>query len=355
MTRFDPPNAVYPHGNSPLVTAVIVNFNSWPDVERLVAVLANSPELEAGLTEVVIVDNGSDGPVPRSLARPASGVRVILRSDNGGFAVGVNIGWKAARSPWLWLLNPDVAAPEGLFGRVVAMARRFEDDVQDAPGVVGFGLLNPDGTRQPSVGTFPNLARSVWEQLIPRSRRKYQAVSRMRPGPVDWVTGACVMVNGRLLEALGGLDEAFFLYYEEVALCRSARRLGWRVEFDPSIEVTHLRPLQNRPLPPRLRVITRHSKLLYFRKHLPRWQFIALCGIVALEARASGAWALARGKTEEARASRAIVRIETALRRGEDLGGRDVLALAEAIAGSPPSRENAADKPAETTASRRGA
>ena len=72
-----------------------------------------------------------------------------------------------------------------------------------------------------------------------------------------------------MLDELGGMDEDFFLYYEEVALCRSARRRGWRVEYDPTVEVVHLRPLQNRPVSPKMRVITRHSKLLYFRKHLP--------------------------------------------------------------------------------------
>ena len=262
------------------------------------------------------MDNASDGPVPGLLRTPPPGVRLIARQENGGFAVGVNAGWRAARSPWLLLLNPDVVAGDGLLASVVDRVRRFGDRDDPAPGVVGFGLRNPDGTRQPSVGTFPNLARAVWEQLIPRSRRKYQAVWRTKPGPVAWVTGACVLVNAAMLRALGGLDEEFFLYYEEVALCRSARRRGWRVEYDPGVEVVHLRPLQNRPVTPKMRVITRHSKLLYFRKHLPRWQFLGLCAVVAAESRVLGAWALARGRGEEVRSWRTIARVE----RGPPLG-----------------------------------
>src|SRR5581483_10911267 len=131
----------------------------------------------------------------------------------------------------------------------------------------------------------------------------------------------------------GGMDEDFFLYYEEVALCRSAQDRGWRVEYDPSVAVVHLRPLQNRAISPKMRVITRHSKLLYFRKHLPRRQFLALVGIVRLEAAARGAWARIGGRGRDRRAWRAIDDIARRLRAGEDLGGRAVLALADEAAG----------------------
>jgi len=180
------------------------------------------------------------------------------------------------------------------------------------------------------VGAFPSLARTVWEQLIPRSRRKYQAGWRIRLGPVAWVTGACMLVSARLLDALGGMDEEFFLYYEEVALCRSARGHGWRVEYDAGVDVVHRLPLQNRAVSPKMRVITRHSKLLYFRKHLPRWQFVGLSWIIASEARVRRLGAMVRGRTEAAGAWRAIGGLVRAFRAGTEPRGRDVLALAEA-------------------------
>ena len=232
------------------------------------------------------------------------------------------------------LLNPDVVAGADLAARVVERIRAYQGD---PPGIVGFGLRNADGSRQPSVGTFPNLFRAVREQFIPRSRRKYQAVWRTRAGPVAWVTGACMLVNRAVLDELDGLDEAFFLYYEEVALCRSASDRGWRVEYDPTVEVVHLRPLQDRPVSPRMRVITRHSKLLYFRKHLPRWQFLCLCAAVTAEARVAGAWASARRRSDEVRSWRAVARVVRELRAGADLGGRDVSALADSVDGARPS------------------
>ena len=316
---------------SPRVAVVIVNYNAWDDVARLVESLADASEVSSGCCEVVVVDNGSSGAVPETLRSPGFGVRLIERGENGGFAVGVNAGWKTVQAPWLLLLNPDVVAETGFLGQVIARVQWLEQTSEDVPGIVGFGLRNPEGTPQPSVGVFPSLARTLREQLIPRPRRNYQPAWRTRPGPVDWVTGACLLVNTRMLAATGGLDEEFFLYYEEVALCKTARNLGWRVEYDPTIEVVHLRPLQNRQVTPRMRVITRHSKLLYFRKHLPHWQFFGLSMVVAAEARVFGLWAYLRGRPEDVRSWRTVARVQRALRRGACLGGREVLALADAV------------------------
>src|SRR5262249_25683139 len=151
-----------------------------------------------------------------------------------------------------------------------------ENRMDKVPAIIGFALRNADGSRQPSVGAEPTVARAFVEPFLPRSRRKYKAVWRTKPGSVDWVTGACVLIDCELLNAQGGMDEDFFLYYEEAAMCRVARDLGKGVEYDPAVEVVHLWPLQNRAITPALRVITRHSRLLYFRKHKSSRQFQAM-------------------------------------------------------------------------------
>ena len=313
------------------MSVVIVNYRSWPDVLRLVTSLAESPSVASGACEVLVVDNDSPEPVPPALLDPKPGVRLILRRENGGFSAGVNAGWHASNGRWLLVLNPDVVPDIGLIGSILDRVGRFEGHPAVAPGVVGFGLRNPDGSSQPSVGVFPGLVRTAWEQLIPRHRRKYQPDWSLRPGPVDWVTGACMLLNSRMLGELGGMDEDFFLYYEEVALCRSAARRGWGVEYDPGVSVVHLRPLQNRAISPKMRVITRHSKLLYFRKHLPAWQFAALNATVRVEARLRANWCRYRGRAEEARSWRAVDRVAKLLAAGADLRGRAVLTLAEAV------------------------
>jgi GT2 family glycosyltransferase len=162
-----------------------------------------------------------------------------------------------------------------------------------------------------------------------------------------------MLLDTKMLEAVGGMDEEFFLYHEEVALCRSARTRGWRVEFDPSIAVVHLRPLQNRPISPKMRVITRHSKLLYFRKHLPAWQFQALSAAVKAEARVRAAWNLRRGNTEEVRSWRAIEQVARGLDAGTFEGGRAVLDLAETVEENPDEPEEPAPWAARRKAKRK--
>ncbi len=318
-------------GMGPKLTVIIVNYNGWPDVLRLVSALAAEPEFAAGKLEVVVVDNASPDPIPARLRLdPPSGLRLLARPDNGGFAVGVNAGWRLARSDWLLVLNPDVEIASGLISQVIERIERIEGQPCEPPGIVGFALQNPDGSTQGSVGVFPSLWRTITEQFIPRSRRKYQAGWRIRSGPVDWVTGACMLVNSRMMAELGGMDEDFFLYHEEVAFSRRAQDRGWRVEHDAGVHVIHRDPLQNRAISPKMRVIIRHSKLLYFRKHLPGWQFLGLAWIVTAESAARGLMAWALGRVEEGRACRTIRDMTRRLRAGVPVRGREALQLAEA-------------------------
>jgi hypothetical protein len=311
---------------------ILVNYESWPDIDRLVATLSQEPEFLTGRLHVIVVDNASASPVPDNLLRSTiPGLSLILRTENGGFAVGVNAGWRLARSPWLLVLNPDVEIEKGMIGQVIERIQRWSENPAGPPGIVGFALRNPDNSIQGSVGVFPSLARTIREQFIPRPRRKYQAGWQIRPGTVDWVTGACMLLNGRMLAELGGMDEDFFLYHEEVALCRVARDRGWRVEFDPTIQVVHRHPLQNRAISPKMRVILRHSKLLYFRKHLPAWQCLGLSWLVSLEAAVRGTLARFGGDETGRRTWQTIAGLARRLRAGDLVRGREVLKLAEEV------------------------
>ncbi len=309
----------------------MVNHESWPDALRLTRELEAEPELDQGRCEIVIVDNDSRGPIPAPLSAPHARSRVILRADNGGFAVGVNAGCRAARARWLLVLNPDVEIEPGFLGLVLSRIEHHEHDPEGTPGLIGFGLRNRDGSRQGSVGAFPSLARAAWEQFLPRGHRKYQPGWKIRPGPVDWVTGCCMLVNRAMIDDLGGMDEDFFLYYEEVAFSRAAHDRGWRVVFDDQASVIHRHPLQNRAVSPKIRVILRHSKLLYFLKHLPTWQFLTLNWIVAIESMARGWWCSRMGLAADARAWRAIRMITRQLGPGRGPRGREVLSLAERV------------------------
>jgi N-acetylglucosaminyl-diphospho-decaprenol L-rhamnosyltransferase len=329
----DPPRYAAPA--EPRLTVVVVNYDGWPDVLGLVGRLACEPEFLSGACRVVVVDNDSPSPAPDAGILRTPGLRLVSRPDNGGFAVGVNAGWRTCPAPWILLLNPDVEVGPGFLARVLARIDRYEARPGGPPGVVGYALRNGDGTPQGSVGAFPGLLRTLREQLVPRRRRKYVPQARLRPGRVDWVTGACLLIDGRLMAESGGFDEDFFLYHEEVAFCRVATDLGYAVEYDPAVAVVHRKPLQDRAISPKMRVVIRHSKLLYFRKHLPRPQFLALAAVVALEAMARGAWSRARGRGEEHRAWREIAATARELRRGGGPLGREVIERAERATAEP--------------------
>lgn len=330
-------NASTPHTNEPVaadtvaVSVIIVNYESWPDVALLAETLSRSAEVRSGRWEVLIVDNASRQEIPPFMQSPPFGVSLIANDRNVGFGAGVNIGSKVARGSWLLLLNPDVTIDADFPELVRRRIAHYEDRPQGRPGIVGFALRHGDGSPQPSVGIEPSLLQSLRGQFIPRARRKYQTASHTSAGAVSWVTGACMLIDTAAFRAGSGMDEDFFLYYEEVALCRTLRAAGRSVEFDPTIRVTHLRPLQNRAVSPRLRVITRHSKLVYFRKHRPRLEFRILRSVVLVEATLRGFWARAAGNPPQRRCWELVGRIARLMGTGRKVVGRDVMEWTESL------------------------
>jgi GT2 family glycosyltransferase len=167
--------------------------------------------------------------------------------------------------------------------------------------MVGFQLRNGDGTRQGSAGSFPTLIGTLLGLLRPRAQRKYRELPQRRPCRVEWVTGCCLLARRDCLRELQGLDEDFFLYYEDVDLCRRAHALGWSVWHEPNLWAVHHRPLHGRLLSAWVCVLTRHALLTYARKHWPGWQFRLLAGLVWVEALMRRGRARARGDKDSAR------------------------------------------------------
>ncbi len=283
----------------PRLSVVVVNYHRWDETASLVRQLRSSPALRRGDAEVIVVDNNSPRHPLMHRLRRLSGVSVRRWRQNRGFARAVNEGCRLARGDWILLLNPDVTLAPGFLAQALQAAERGTLEDPNL-GVVGFRLLNPDGTRQPSTGPFPTLAGSVARLLLPRWLRKYNLLSGEEPGPVDWATGCCLLVRRACWEQLGGFDRDFFLYYEDVDLCRRAEAAGWTVAFEPSVCAIHHSPLHGREVPPHLRLVTRHALLTYARKHWPRWQVRILAGLVRQEARLRAFGARRRGDSSAA-------------------------------------------------------
>jgi GT2 family glycosyltransferase len=299
----------------PRLSVVVVNYHQWADTAALVRQLRAAPALRCGAAEVVIVDNHSPAHplVPR--LRRLAGVSLRRWRHNRGFARAVNEGCRLARGDWVLLLNPDMTLEPSFLDKALMRAERLAD-AEPSAGILGFGLRNRDGSRQFSAGPFPTLAGTLARLLLPRSRRKYALLPATSCGRVDWVTGCCLLVRRACWEDLGGLDPDFFLYYEDVDLCRRARARGWGVWYEPGLTAVHHHPLHARRVPAHLRVITRHALLTYARKHWSAWKLGALARVIRAEAWVRGTRACWRGDAESAGLFTELGRIAADLARG---------------------------------------
>jgi N-acetylglucosaminyl-diphospho-decaprenol L-rhamnosyltransferase len=305
---------------SPRLSIIIVNYRSWEETARLVSQIQSGESLRRGTAEVIVVDNHSPPhPLARRLRR-AEGVSLRRWGRNRGFGRAVNEGVRLGRGQWFLLLNPDVTVDPGFLDGVLALVDRLDRDSEGPgmpTGVVGLGVDNPDGSRQPSTGPFPTLAGTLTRLLLPRPWRKCHFFSPRNEDHVPWATGCCLLLRRGVLEDLGGFDPGFFLYYEDVDLCRRASAGGWTVRHEPSLRAVHHAPLHSRPVRPHLRLLTRHSLLLYAFKHWSRWQQRLLARLVQAEAWLKSRCAALRGDVVSARLFAELGALAAEMRRGE--------------------------------------
>ncbi|MFN7980000.1 MAG: glycosyltransferase family 2 protein [Vicinamibacterales bacterium] len=253
----------------PSLAIVIVSYNVRADLARCLDSLAT----EVAPATITVVDNHSaDGTLAWLAARwPA--VRAIDAGANLGFSRANNLGIRATSSDLVLLLNPDTVVPPGAIAALVAALAAHEDTA-----AVGPRLVDGEGRVELSFGPMI----SPWGEF--RQRRLLQAyeagaswavaeVERLTraPGTPDWITGACLLARRADLEAVGLLDERYFMYTEDVDLCAAFRARGRRVRFVPDVTVQHLRGRSASGAPGPTAQRRRESHLAFYRKHHPAW------------------------------------------------------------------------------------
>jgi N-acetylglucosaminyl-diphospho-decaprenol L-rhamnosyltransferase len=285
-------------GSSPSVAAIIVNFCQWRNTARLTRQLRRSHVARAGEAEIVVVDNHSPRHSLAEKLRRLPGVSLLRFPQNRGFAHAVNAGARVGRSEWLLLLNPDVSVPPGFLDDLDLFIHQCRDEPR--AGIIGLNVRDPDGAAQPCCGSLPTLRRTLTGLLAPRARRKCHLPEPGEATEVPWATGCALLIRRECFEEIAGFDEDFFLYYEDVDLCRRASERGWNVRFEPRLRVKHHAPLHARPVPAPLRLMTRHALLTYGLKHWPRWQTCVLGGIIAIESLVRQLAAMWSGRPQDA-------------------------------------------------------
>lgn len=266
------------------VSIIVISFNTRQLLrECLASLLDECARLRQGVTaEVLVVDNAShDGSadiVERDYANTATPVRLMRSPVNLGFGGANNKAMKAARGRYLVLLNSDAFFHEG------ALALALAHMEQDASAGIGGALqVGRDGSIQFSGRRFHTIWRDACvitglSRIFPRSR-VFASFDRTwadlrDPAQVDCVVGAFMILRREALAQTGLFDPRFFLYYEEVDLCRRVQKAGFRIQYWPDVVVTHLGGESSKTLPlayskgaAQVGLWRMRSTFLYYRKH----------------------------------------------------------------------------------------
>jgi N-acetylglucosaminyl-diphospho-decaprenol L-rhamnosyltransferase len=244
-------------------SVLIVNYASWPFTLRCIESLRATGY---GDFEIVVVDNDSVEP-----PELPSFVRLIRNRENVGFACAHNRGITSSTGDLIVLINPDTVVERDFFERLEEF---FEEN--EGVGISGPRILDSAGELQLSarreISALSGLLgrTSLLTRLFPKSslvKSQFPAVTdQTHPTPVDWVSGACMVIRRETLRDVGPLDERFFMYFEDADLCRRARGAGWLVYYLPHVEIIHQTGASSRSRPMSIWLLHK-SAFLYHRKH----------------------------------------------------------------------------------------
>ena len=269
-------------------SAVVVNYEGGDHLLACVRSLLDDTSAGAP-PEVVVVDHGSaDGSI-EALMHALPDVPV-LRSANLGYAAGANRGIAATNAGVVAVCNPDVTVEPGT---AAALLARF--DAEPDLGAVGPMVRNPDGSPYHSARTVPGVGDAVGHGLLefvrPTNRftRRYREldVDPTQARDADWVSGSAVWLRRAAVESIGGWDEGYFMYVEDVDLCWRLRRGGWRVAYEPAGVVVHLHGASTARHPYRM-ILEHHRSLARFAskrwRGRRRWLLVPAVAFLALRA-----------------------------------------------------------------------
>lgn len=228
-------------GDPPRVGVVTVAYHSESVLPRFLGSIGSSTEESVAL---VIADNapGDGDGAARALAERFD-ARYLRLPQNPGYGAAVNAGVRALPDDVEWVLvsNPDVEIQPHALDRLLAAA------VADSRiGAVGPAIFEPSGIVYPSARALPSLRTGVGHALFANLwpanpwTRRYHSGRRLESRDADWLSGACLLVRRSAFDRVGGFDESYFMYFEDVDLGMRLSRSGYRNLYEPSARVIHL-------------------------------------------------------------------------------------------------------------------
>jgi GT2 family glycosyltransferase len=231
------------------IAVVIVTYRSAEFTVESLKSVGRERSAEGFGIRAIVVDNAS-GDLPAIEQAVAandwsSWVTPVLAPKNGGFAYGNNLGieraYVAAVPNYVYLLNPDAQVRPGA---IFSLVRFLE--AHPNVGIAGSSFENLDGSDWPIAFRFPTLVSEINQgldfSLAARLLRKWEVAQHMdkKPQPVDWICGASMLIRPEVFAAIGGLDENYFLYFEETDFCYRAKQAGFPTWYVPESRVMHI-------------------------------------------------------------------------------------------------------------------
>lgn len=257
------------------VAAVVVDYDAGGVLAECVRSL-----LAEGARRVVVVENGDPATARAALEPAGISLPLLVTGRNLGYGAGANRGMAASGdSPFVLVCNPDVRLhPGALAGLVTAL------DAHPEWALVGPRIMDASGAVYPSVRRFPSAVDAAGHALLALLWPDNRFSRRYRPPDaggedlraVDWVSGACFLARRTALEELGGFDEGYFMFAEDMDLCWRAREAGWGVGVQPAAVVTHLEGVSRRRHPYRMQVAHHRSALRFAARRATGAEHLAL-------------------------------------------------------------------------------
>ncbi|MEI2732896.1 MAG: glycosyltransferase family 2 protein [Dermatophilaceae bacterium] len=219
------------------VHAVTVTYDSGG---HLPAFLDSVPAASVEPIAVTVVDNGSHDGAPQRAAERA-GVSLTVNEANLGYGAAANVGARGGDEPWILVANPDIVLTPGSVDALLQTADRWP-----RAGALGPVIHTPDGMLYPSSRQIPSIGRGIGHAVfgwIWPANPWTAAYRRERgdpvEGPTGWVSGSCLLVRREAFERVGGFDEGYFMYFEDLDLCERIAKAGWQVVYAPAAVVVH--------------------------------------------------------------------------------------------------------------------
>jgi GT2 family glycosyltransferase len=221
------------------VAVAIISFNTREHLRAcLTTVLAEEPR------EVIVLDNGSSDGSVEMVRRDFPQITLHVEPTNPGYGGAANRAIGGCSSEYVLLLNSDTLLQGGALRALSAYL-----DSHPRAGIVGPRLVNLDGTLQPSCFEFPTPLITLLHHTTLGSLIRYLPIIRDRylgtwshayARTVPWLVGAALAIRREAFEEVGGFDESYFMYFEEVDLCYRLRAAGWETHYAPVTDVTHV-------------------------------------------------------------------------------------------------------------------